>query len=76
MNLQFNEKIKFTRILKEIFKYCHCPMDQKLLKNIWDKCKDLNRNKILGKSDYFLKVGVMKILNLMRRVKKSILSVF
>lgn len=21
----------------------------------WDKCKDLNRNKILGKSDYFLK---------------------
>ena len=30
-------------------------MDQKLLKNIWDKCKDLNRNKILGKSDYFLK---------------------
>lgn len=51
-------------------------MDQKLLKNIWDKCKDLNRNKILGKSDYFLKVGVMKILNLMRRVKKSILSVF
>lgn len=49
-------------------------MDQKPLKNIWDKCKDLN--KILGKSDYFLKVGVMKILNLMRRVKKSILSVF
>lgn len=30
-------------------------MDQKLLKNILDKCKDLNRNKILGKSDYFLK---------------------
>ncbi len=30
-------------------------MDQKLLKNIWDKCKDLNRNKILGKSDYFFK---------------------
>lgn len=46
-------KNKFTRILKEIFKYCHCPMDQKLLENIWDKCKDLNRNKILGKSDYY-----------------------
>lgn len=42
----------------------------------WDKCKDLNRNKILGKSDYFLKVGVMKILNLMQRVKKSILTYF
>lgn len=63
-------------VSKEIFKYCHCPMDQKPLKNIWHKCKDLNRNKILGKSDYFLKVGVMKILNLMQRVKKSILSVF
>ncbi len=30
-------------------------MDQKPLKNIWDKCKALNLNKILGKSDYFLK---------------------
>lgn len=42
-------------VSKETFKYCHCPMDQKLLKNIWDKCKNLNRNKLLGKSDYFLK---------------------
>ena len=28
---------------------------KKPLKNIWDKCKDLNRNKILVKSDYFFK---------------------
>lgn len=28
-------------------------MDQKPLKNIWDKCKALNRNKTLGKSDYY-----------------------
>lgn len=42
-------------VSKEIFKYYHCPMDQKPLKNIWDKCKDLNRNKILVKSDYFFK---------------------
>lgn len=28
-------------------------MDQKLLKNICDKCKALNRNKILRKSDYY-----------------------
>lgn len=42
-------------ISKDFFRFCHCPMDQQLLENIWSKRKNLNINKTLGNRNYFLK---------------------
>lgn len=42
-----NSKVKF--------RFCHCPMDQQLLKNIWRNREELDSDKILGKREYFLK---------------------
>lgn len=42
-------------VLKVKFRFCHCPMDQELLRAIWDKCAGPDRCKMLGKYNYFLK---------------------
>lgn len=39
--------------LKENFKFCHCPMDQRLLEKVWDDCKSLNCDMDLGKHSDF-----------------------
>lgn len=41
--------------LKENFRFCHCPMDQQLLVNIWSNRKQLDFVKQLGKRESFLK---------------------
>lgn len=41
--------------LKKNFRFCHCPMDQQLLKSIWDSRADIDGDIKLKKRDYFLK---------------------
>lgn len=41
--------------VKKYFRFCHCPMDQQLLKNVWYNRANLKSNNMLGKRDYFLK---------------------
>ena len=40
---------------KEKFRFCHCPMDKQLLKDIWSKREELDCCVNLGNYDYFLK---------------------
>ena len=40
---------------KEKFRFCHCPMDQRLLEDVWSKRANLDDNIKLGKRDFFLK---------------------
>lgn len=37
------------------FRFCHCPMDQQLLKNIWSNRKEIDSDITLGSYEYFLK---------------------
>lgn len=41
--------------LKKNFRFCHCPMDQQLLENIWNNRKKLDANSEFEKRDEFLK---------------------
>lgn len=41
--------------IKKNFRFCHCPMDQQLLKSIWDSRADIDGDIKLRKRDYFLK---------------------
>ena len=40
---------------KECFRFCHCPMDGKLLKNVWNKCKKSDNYRISETYDWFTK---------------------
>lgn len=40
---------------KKKFRFCHCPMDQRLLKHIWDNRVNLDADMKLGKSEHFTK---------------------
>lgn len=40
--------------VKDSFRFCHCPMDQQLLKNVWDNRGKINDYIRLGKRDFFL----------------------
>lgn len=39
---------------KECFRFCHCPMDQLLLQNVWHKRSELNSNISLNTREWFL----------------------
>lgn len=41
--------------LKDRFRFCHCPMDQQLLYNVWQNRMKLKSDKTLGKREWFLK---------------------
>ncbi len=41
--------------IKKNFRFCHCPMDQQLLKSIWDSRADIDGDIKLRKRNYFLK---------------------
>lgn len=40
---------------REKFRFCHCPMDQQLLKKIWNNREKIDSDIILGNYDCFLK---------------------
>lgn len=40
---------------KELFKFCHCPMDGQILRKVWRKRKSLSCNIKIGKYDEFNK---------------------
>ena len=41
--------------IRKGFKYCHCPMDEQLLENVWKEKTKLKNTDCLGERDSFLK---------------------
>lgn len=39
--------------MRERFRFCHCPMDSKMLKSVWDKKEILSSRIDLGKSNFY-----------------------
>lgn len=40
---------------KEGFRFCHCPLDGKMLEIVWSKCREIDEKNTYGKREWFLK---------------------